>query len=288
MTRGDLHIWTWNLGESFSISSQSMKCSRALKNCLLQCPFIPLKNWDCVLKHFCHLLTEYLKFSLNLFMWLDQLVGVEFLGQWVTNKNLWVGSPRSGMPEQCIQGLTHRRNRWRDYITNLIWKGPYLNCSTSHTELQFIYSQVCVSPSEGCSRMARWLSDFCSLITHYILCVRWLPHKLWSRSDSRENRGPWRKEEEIQQSHWLFTPGWWKSFSIKISRSPPSLLYPRSLTPGTMVSYFHLSESLTGLCESHSSPNILTWITPLHLHYRHPRAQARARGQSGVERGFEF
>lgn len=148
-----------------------------------------------------------------------------------------------------------------------------LNCNLSAHGCMFLQVKEALF-----DQVVEWL---CSLITQYILCVHWLPHKLWSRSDSRENRESWRKEEEIQQSHWLFTPGWWKKFQYKnIHPDLPQACFipdPLHLEPWSVIFYF--SESLIGLCECHSSPNVLTSITPLHPHYRHPRAQARARGQ---------
>lgn len=150
---------------------------------------------------------------------------MEFPGQWVTYKNLWVGSPRSGMPEQCTRGLTDSQ----EGQVMRLYHRPHLK--TVPTSTAAPATMNCDWPAHRCVSLqvkdvltARGLSYFCFLITHKILCILWLPHKLWSRSDSRENRRPWRKEEEIWQSHGLVTPGWWKGFSIKISRSSPSLL----------------------------------------------------------------
>lgn len=166
-----LDMKSWGILQHFPTKYEVLQGFKKLLVTMSFYSLVPFKNWDCMLKHFCHLLTEYLKFSLNLLMWLDQLVGMEFPGQWVTNKNLWVGSPRSGMLGQCIRSLAHRRDRWRVYITNLTWKSPYLNRSTSHTELQFTCSRLCVSPSEGSSL---WPGGWVIMFPHhavYFVCT---------------------------------------------------------------------------------------------------------------------
>lgn len=152
--------------------------------------------------------------------------------------------------------------------------------------MQFICSQVCVSlqvkdallwPGGWVISVPSSCTMFCVYTGYLISCDQ---DQIQGRTGDHEER------RRKYNNHTDFSPQDGKSFSIKISRSSPSLLYPKSLTPGTMVNCFYPSESLKGLCECHSSPNILTWITPLHPHYRDP--VVRARGQIRVEPGYEF